>query len=86
MWGRLLVVCGNGEAIATAGNRDDVVRLAASLPQYPPNCGNLHLDVVLLDGEPRPNLLHERIFGDDLAAGRGQSTQEVQGPTTQRNR
>ena len=41
---------------------------------------DVHLDVVFLDDDPDPHPLHQLVFADDLAPGRGQYTEDVKRP------
>ena len=47
--------------------------------------GNLNLEIVLLDGQPRPYLVEQRILGDRLAARSGQHAEYVERTPSKRN-
>ena len=69
------------EAIAAPGNGRDRVG-TEQLPQR----RDLHLEVVLLDHEPRPDQVEELALGDDAVASLDQGEQQVEGARAERGR
>src|SRR5215471_16601668 len=47
---------------------------------------DVHLDVVFLDDYPGPHPLHQLVFADDSALGRGQYTENVERPAAEPHR
>jgi hypothetical protein len=46
----------------------------------------VHLNVVFLDDDPGPHPLHQLVFADDFAPGRGQHTEHVERPAAEPHR
>jgi len=87
-WSRIRVV-GYGrfsrtqEPIAALGDSDDPASPIPVFVECFAQRRDVHLNVVFLDDDPGPHPLHQLVFADDFALGRGQYAEDVERPAAE---
>ena len=74
------------EAVAPARHGNQVALPTLLLVECFPECGNLDLEVVLLDHLPRPDPCQQFVLGGDISPGRGEHKEDVESPTAEPHR
>ncbi len=74
------------QAVAAPRHGDQMALPALVLVERLAERRDLHLEVVLLDHQPRPDPRQKLVLADDISPGRGQHRQDVQGPAAQPDR
>jgi hypothetical protein len=74
-----------GETVTAPRNGDDIIAAVIGLAERLAQAPDLHLDVVLLDDQPGPDALHQRVLGDELARRRDEDAEHLERAAAERD-